>query len=167
MDEVRKHNSMYPPFYFLLFRLNKAKIVFSVYFLNYPWNKNTSKIKVIQMSWKWNMFFCRIFKNIWHWEHTRGGHHLATRVQGAPPASWTPRGSPPLILAPTHFVFLQKKSSTSSNPSSSSSCCHFSISLLKAQFTKLLWGIVLRYVTPPMVQLVFVLMLYLLQIFGA
>ena len=32
---------------------------------------------------------------------------------------------------------------------------------------KLLWGIVLQYVTPPMVQLVFVLVLYLLQIFAA
>ena len=26
---------------------------------------------------------------------------MPTRVEGAPPASWTPRGSPPLILAPT------------------------------------------------------------------
>ena len=43
----------------------------------------------------------------------------------------------------------------------------FSISLLKAPFTKLFWEIDLRYVTPPMVQLVFVLMLYLLQIFAA
>ena len=43
----------------------------------------------------------------------------------------------------------------------------FFISLLKGPFTKLLWGIVLRYVTPLMVQLVFVLMLYLLQIFTA
>ena len=34
---------------------------------------------------------------------------MSTRVEGAPPASWTPRGPPPLILAPTHFVFLQKK----------------------------------------------------------
>ena len=42
----------------------------------------------------------------------------------------------------------------------------FSISLLKAPFRKLLWGIVLRYVTPPMVQLVFVLVLYVLQIFA-
>ena len=42
----------------------------------------------------------------------------------------------------------------------------FSISLLKAPFTKLLWGIVLRYVTPPMIQLVFVLVLYLLQNFA-
>ena len=43
----------------------------------------------------------------------------------------------------------------------------FSISLLKAPFTKLLWGIVPWYVTPPMVQLVFVLVLYSLQIFAA
>ena len=32
---------------------------------------------------------------------------------------------------------------------------------------KTVWGIVLWYVTPPMVQLVFVLVLYLLQIFAA
>ena len=31
----------------------------------------------------------------------------------------------------------------------------------------MLWGIVLRYVTPPMVQLVFVLVCYLLQNFAA
>ena len=43
----------------------------------------------------------------------------------------------------------------------------FSISLLKATLTKLLWGIVLWYVTPPMVQLVFVLVLYSLQILAA
>ena len=43
----------------------------------------------------------------------------------------------------------------------------FSISLLKAPFTKLLWGLVLWYVTPPMVQLVFVLVLYILQFFAA
>ena len=43
----------------------------------------------------------------------------------------------------------------------------FSISLLKAPFTKLLWEIVLWYVTPPMAQLIFVLVLYSLQIFAA
>ena len=40
----------------------------------------------------------------------------------------------------------------------------FSISLLKAPLTKLLGGIVPWYVTPPLVQLVFVLVLYSLQI---
>ena len=43
----------------------------------------------------------------------------------------------------------------------------FSISLIEAPFTKLLWGIVLWYVTPQMVQLVFVLVLYSLQNFAA
>ena len=43
----------------------------------------------------------------------------------------------------------------------------FSISLLKAPLTKLLGGIVPWYVTPPLVQLVFVLVLYSLQICAA
>ena len=70
--------------------------------------KNTPKIKVLQMPWKWNMIFSGIFENIWNWEHSRGSKHLATRVQGAPPASWAHGGSPPLIPAPTHFFFLPK-----------------------------------------------------------
>ena len=43
----------------------------------------------------------------------------------------------------------------------------FSISLLKAPLTKLLGEIVPWYVTPPLVQLVFVLVLYSLHIFAA
>ena len=43
----------------------------------------------------------------------------------------------------------------------------FSISLLKAPLTKLLGEIVPWYVSPPLVQLVFVLVLYSLQIFAA
>ena len=108
-----------------VFRINKAKIVIYVCCLNYPSNKNTPKIKVLQMPWNLNMIFSGIFENIWHWEHSRGSKHLATRVQGAPPASWAHGGSPPLIPAPTHSFFLPKKSPTSSSTSSSSSCCHF------------------------------------------
>ena len=70
--------------------------------------KNTPKIKVLQMPWKWNMIFSGIFENIWHWEHSRGSKHLATRVQGAPPASWAHGGSPPLIPATTRSFFLPK-----------------------------------------------------------
>ena len=70
--------------------------------------KNTPKIKVLQMPCQFNMIFSGIFENIWHWEHSRGSKHLATRVQGAPPASWARGGSPPLIPAPTHFFFLPK-----------------------------------------------------------
>ena len=54
--------------------------------------------------------------------HEDGGH---SHPLGAPPALWTPRGSPPLIPAITHSFFLPKKSLASSNPSSCSSCCHF------------------------------------------
>ena len=43
----------------------------------------------------------------------------------------------------------------------------FDLLLLKAPFTKLLWEIVAWYVTPPLVQLVFVLVLYSSQIFAA
>ena len=70
--------------------------------------KNTPKIKVLQMPRNWNIIFSGIFENIWHWEHSRGSWHLATRVQGTPPASWAHDGSPPLIPAPTHFFFLPK-----------------------------------------------------------
>ena len=103
----------------------------------------------------------------------RGSCHLATRVEGHP----TPLGAPPCLVGPRW-------------PSSTYSCTHllplphtntknqlkhefqplllrFSISLLKAPFTKLLWEIVAWYVTPPLVQLVFVLVLYSLQIFAA
>ena len=76
--------------------------------------KNTPKIKVLQMPWNLNMFFSRMFENIWHWEHIRGVNHLPTRVEGvpyhlgAPPVSWAHGGPPPLILSPTHSFFLPK-----------------------------------------------------------
>ena len=56
------------------------------------------------------MIFCRIFKNIWHSEHTRGGNHLATRVEGAP----LPRGP---HVAPLHlFLHPHTSSSSRKNP---------------------------------------------------
>ena len=100
-------------------------------------------------------------------------NHLATRVEGAP----TLLERTPYLVGPRW-------------PSSTYSCTHllplshtntknqlkhqfqlillpFSISLLKAPLTKLLGEIVLWYVTPPLVQLVFVLVLYSLQILAA
>ena len=86
---------------------------------------------------------------------------------GRPHVLWVPRGSPPLIPAPTRFVFLQKEILPQLKPVFQLILLPFSISLLKAPFIELLWGIVLRYVTPSMVQLVFILVLYLLLIFVA
>ena len=150
----------------------KINIFCSVIWLSVQY-KNTSKIKVLQMPWKLNMIFYRIFEDWWNKEHTRGSNHLATMVEGAP----TPLGRAPCLVGPRW-------------PSSTYSCTHplllpptnmknqlkhefqpsllpFSISLLKAPLTKLLGQIVPWYVTPPLVQLVFVLVLYSLQIFAA
>ena len=155
-------------FYFVLFILNKGKIVFSVCFLNYPCNKNTLKIKVLQMSWKWSMIFCRIFKNFWHWEHTRGapfGHEGTGRAH--------PPGRAPCLVGPwwlpstyscTHTLLPPTNTIIQLKPGSKLILLPFSISLLKAPLTELLGGIVPWYVTPPLVQLVFVLVLYSLQI---
>ena len=121
-----------PSLYILLFSWNKVKIVFFCLFSDLSVQyKNTPKIKVLQMPWKWNMIFSGIFENIWHWEHSRGastwprGSRARPPLQGAPPASWAHGGSPPLIPAPTHFFFLPKKSPSSSSTSSSSFCCDF------------------------------------------
>ena len=96
------------------------------------------------------------------------GHEGPGRAHplGMPPASWAHGGSPPLIPAPTHFFFLPKNH----HPAQARVLAHFAailISMLKAPFTKLLWGIVPWYVTPPLVQLLFVLVLYSLQICAA
>ena len=91
---------------------------------------------------------------------------MATRVEGTPAASWAHGGSPPLIPAPTHFLFLQK-STIQLKHEFQLILLRFSISLLKAPLTKLLGEIVPWYVTPSLVQLVFVLVLYSLQIFVA
>ena len=75
--------------------------------------KNTPKMKVLKMPWKWNMIFSRIFENIWHWEHNRWSKHLATRVQGAP-TPWVH----PLPCGPTVallHLFLHPSSSSASH----------------------------------------------------
>ena len=100
--------------------------------------KNTLKIKVLQMPWNLNMIFSGIFENIWHWEHSRGSKHQATRVQGTPPASWAHGGSPPLIPATTHS-FPQKNH----QPAQARVLAHFAaIFDLLAQSTshKTAWG---------------------------
>src|SRR4051812_42023771 len=93
-------------------------------------------------------------------ENTSGGATTWPRGSRAraPPASWAQRGPPPLIPGPTHFVFLQKKSPHSSNSCSSSFCCDFRSPCSKLHSQNCFRGL-FRYVTPPMVHLVFVLVL--------
>ena len=113
------------------------------------------------------MIFSRIFEVLWNKEHTRGANHLATRVEGASPCLVGPRWpsstyscTHPLLLPPTNT---KKQLKHEFQPS----LLPFSIYLLKAPLTKLLGEIVPWYVTPPLVQLVFVLVLYLLKFFSA
>ena len=146
-------------------RTNKIKIVFSIYFLNYPCNKKYpgNKSSPIALKFKYDFFW-----NIWE--------YLALRTQQG--ASTWPRGwrARPLPHGPTVallHLFLHPHTPSSHKhdyqfkPESKLILLPFSISLLKAPLTKLLGGIVPWYVTPPLVQLVFVLVLYSLQIYVA
>ena len=125
------------------------------------------------MPCKFSMIFYGIFEDFRHRKHCRRGKHLAMRVEGAP----TPPGHAPLsrgpMVAPLHlFLHPHTPSSSQKIPIQLKHeflliLLRFLISLIKAPFTKLLWEIVAWYVTPPLVQLVFVLVLYSLQIFAA
>ena len=75
---------------------------------------------------------------------------------------------PPSTYASTHTLhLLPKKIPIQLKHEFQLILLRFSISLLKAPLAKLLGEIVPWYVTPPLVQLVFVLVLYSLQIFAA
>ena len=124
------------------------------------------------MPYQFNMILSEIFENICHSEHSRGSKHLGTMVQGAPtplgraPCLVGPWCPPPLIPAPMLFFFLPKNHYLAQ----ARVLAHFAaIFDLLAQSTphKTALGIVPWYVTPPMVQLVFVLVLYSLQYFAA
>ena len=102
-------------------------------------------------------------------EHAPVGHKGGGRAltPGCAPClvgpTWVPLTSSsthPLRLPPEKIIPLLK-------PVFLLILLEFSISLCKAPLAKLFWGIVLQYVTPPVVQLVFVLVLYILQIFAA
>ena len=86
---------------------------------------------------------------------------------GAPPCLMGP-GWPPSTYSCIHTLhLLPKKILIQLKDEFWLIFLRFSISLLKAPFTKLLWEIVAWYMTPPLVQLVFVLVLYSLQTFAA
>ena len=100
----------------------------------------------------------------------QGANHLATRVEGAP----TPLGRAPCLVGPrwpsstyscTHPLLLPPTNTKNQlKHEFQPSLLPLSIFLLKEPLTKLLGELVPWYVTPPLVQLVFVLVLYSLQI---
>ena len=115
-----------PSLYFLLFSRNKVKIVFFCLFPDLSVQyKNVPKIKVLRMTCQFNMIFSGIFEDLLCKNYRRRSKHLATRVEGAPPASWAHSGPPPLIPAPILFFFLPQTRKTNSSTSSNPLCCHF------------------------------------------
>ena len=127
--------------------------------------KNIPKIKVLRMTCQFIMIFSGIFEDLLCKNYRGRSCHLAKRVVGTPPASWAHGGPPPLILAPILFFFPQTRK-TNSSPSPSSFCCHFRSPCSKHLSQNCLGEIVPWYVTPPLVQLVFVLVLYSLKFFA-
>ena len=118
--------TFYTLFYFLLFILNKVRIVFFCLFPDLSVQyKNISKIKVLRMTCQFNMIFSGIFEDLWCKNHRGGSCHLATSVEGAPPALWAHGGPPPLIPAPIFFPCLTQTRKTNSSTSSSHFCCDF------------------------------------------
>ena len=93
-----------------------------------------------------------------------GTTHLG--APGPPGAPWwvvVPTWAPSLISLAHIITYLQKKISIALSPVFLLSNPRISISLLEAPFPKLFRGIVAWYVTPPFVQLVFVLVVYILN----
>ena len=121
-----------PSLNFLLFILNKVKIVFFCLFPDLSVQyKNIPKIKVLRMTCQFNMIFWEYLR-IYCAKITAGG--AATWPQGwrarptplgAPPASWAHGGPPPLIPAPIFFLCLTQTRKTNSSMSSSHFCYDF------------------------------------------
>ena len=93
-----------------------------------------------------------------------GTTHLG--APGPPGVPWwvvVPTWAPSLISLAHIITYLQKKIPIALSPVFLSSNPRILISLLEAPFPKLFQGIVAWYVTPPFVQLVFVLLVYILN----
>ena len=115
---------------------------------------------------KFSMIFMEYLSILGTKNHCRRGKHQATRVEGAPPVSWAPGGPLHLCQHP-HTPSSSQKIPIQLKHEFQLILLRFLISLLKAPLAKLLRESVPWYVTPPLVQLVFVLVLYSLQIFAA
>ena len=92
-----------------------------------------------------------------------GTTHLGVPGPQARPGGLVPTWPPSLISLAHIITHLQKKIPIALSLVFLSSNPRISISLLEAPFPKLFRGIVAWYVTPPFVQLVFVLVVYILN----
>ena len=90
-------------------------------------------------------------------------HHGAPGVAGAPWSVLVPTWAPSLIPLAHIITYLQKKIPIALSPVFLSSNSRISVSLLEAPFPKLFWGIATWYVAPSLLQLVFALVLYILN----
>ena len=137
-------------------------------FLDFPRNKNVPKIKVFRMSLKFNTFFLSISEflvQITSEGGTPGGHNPRGRASSPRSAlvGCGPHVAPlTYLFIPHHHLPLEKISIALSHVLLSSNP-RISISLLEAPFPKMFQEIVAWYVTPPFVQLVFVLVVYTLN----
>ena len=135
--------------------------------------KNTSKIKVLQMPLNLNMIFFLEYFRIFGTENTVGEPTTCPRGWRARPTPWAcPLPHWPTVALLHLFLHPHTSSSTRKNypPAQTRVLAHLAAIfdlLAQSSIHKAALGIVLWYVTPPMVQLVFVLVLYLLQIFAA
>ena len=163
-----------PFLYFLLFSRNKVKIVFFCVFPDLSMQyENIPKIKVLRMTCQFNMIVSGIFEDLLCKNYRGGSCHLVTRVEGVP----YPPGRAPCLVGPwwpsstypcTHLLPLPHTNTKNQlKHEFQPPLLWFLISLLKAPLAKLLGEIVPWYVTLPLVQLVFVLVLYSLQICAA
>ena len=100
-------------------------------------------------------------------ENTPGG--CTSGPQGwrvRPPVLWVSRGSPPLIPAPIHFVFLQKNHPVAQTRILAHFATIFDL-LVQSSICKTVLGDCSSVCDSSNVQLVFFLVLYILQIFAA
>ena len=116
------------------------------------------------------MVFSIINNNFWHWTHpwvcAYEPHTQRVRPPlGAPSGLVGPTTTHSLIPAAHSLILSPDKVTSLFKPVVLLLCLQFSISLLGTPFLKLFWEFTLWYLTAPTVQLVFILVFYILQIF--
>jgi hypothetical protein len=135
-----------------------------------PISEKSSKIKFLKKFQKIiYKFLCKKWGRETPGRH-QGGSHATSHIGGAAqpwprhPGVRGPHLAPHLSLPPLFFLSPENKHSPSSNSSSCCSCLDFSISLLSPSFMLRFRSFALRYVTPLLVQVEFLLVKYFVSI---